>query len=199
MTRGLALDLGRRALGDLLAVVEHRDPVGDAHDDLHVVLDQQDRQAELVAQLPDEARQLRASPAGSCRRSARRAAAARLGRQRAGDLQAALVAVGQVPGESSRAALEPDEVEQLARARSCACSSSRTTPGGRRIARPAGRLEPRVHARPARSPARSCCRTGGCSGRCGRCRARDHLVRLRAGDVAAVEDDLARGRARRGR
>ena len=38
------LHLLRRALGDLLAVVEHRDPVGDPHHDAHVVLDQQHRQ-----------------------------------------------------------------------------------------------------------------------------------------------------------
>ena len=46
----------RRALGDLLAVVEHGDAVGDAHDDAHVVLDQQHRQPALVAQPADERR-----------------------------------------------------------------------------------------------------------------------------------------------
>ena len=43
---------------------------------LHVVLDQQHRQRLLVAQPRDEVRELAPSPAGSCRRSARRAAAA---------------------------------------------------------------------------------------------------------------------------
>ena len=44
MTRGLLPHLLRRALGDLLAVVEHGDLLRDAHDDLHVVLDEQDRE-----------------------------------------------------------------------------------------------------------------------------------------------------------
>ena len=44
------LDLRRRALRDLLAVLEHRDALGDAHDDLHVVLDEQHGDALLVAQ-----------------------------------------------------------------------------------------------------------------------------------------------------
>ena len=35
----VALDVGGRALRDLLAEVEHRHDVGDAHDQLHVMLD----------------------------------------------------------------------------------------------------------------------------------------------------------------
>ena len=54
-------DLGRWPLRDLLAVVEHRDPLGDAHHDLHVVLDQQDRELELVAHLAHEVGQRRDS------------------------------------------------------------------------------------------------------------------------------------------
>src|SRR5205807_2196660 len=38
-------DLLRGALGDLLAEVQDRDPAGDAHDDRHVVLDQEHREA----------------------------------------------------------------------------------------------------------------------------------------------------------
>ena len=37
----VAGDLGRRSFGDLLAGVEHDDVIGDGHDELHVVLDQQ--------------------------------------------------------------------------------------------------------------------------------------------------------------
>jgi hypothetical protein len=44
----------RRSLGDLGPVVEHRDPLGHAHHDAHVVLDQEDREAALVAQLLHE-------------------------------------------------------------------------------------------------------------------------------------------------
>jgi hypothetical protein len=39
---GVALHLGRRALGDLAAEVEHHDLVGDLHHQSHVVLDEQD-------------------------------------------------------------------------------------------------------------------------------------------------------------
>ena len=45
----VAADLLRGALGDGLAVVEHVDALADAHDDLHVVLDEQDGEPELVA------------------------------------------------------------------------------------------------------------------------------------------------------
>src|ERR1700674_1017504 len=48
----VGLDLGRRAFGDFLAEVEHRDAVGDRHDELHVMLDQEDGEA-LLAELAD--------------------------------------------------------------------------------------------------------------------------------------------------
>src|SRR5215216_2100406 len=41
----VALDLGRVALRDLHPMIEDRDLVGDAHHDLHVVLDEDDRQS----------------------------------------------------------------------------------------------------------------------------------------------------------
>ena len=69
-------DLLRAALGDLLAVVEHGDVLRDAHDHLHVVLDQQDRHAALVAQLLHELGEPRRLLRVHARRSARRAAAA---------------------------------------------------------------------------------------------------------------------------
>ena len=76
MTRGSSADLLGRALGDLLAVVEDRDPVADPHHQLHVVLDQQDREAEVPAQPRDQRDDLRRLLAGSCRPPARRAAGA---------------------------------------------------------------------------------------------------------------------------
>jgi hypothetical protein len=51
-------DLVERAFGDLDAVVECDDAVGDALDDVHVVLDHEDRVAAFVAQLADQLRQL---------------------------------------------------------------------------------------------------------------------------------------------
>ena len=64
----------RRALRDLGAVVEHIDAVGELHHHVELVLDQQDRQATRL----ECRRSAPASPrsrSGSCRRSARRAAA----------------------------------------------------------------------------------------------------------------------------
>ena len=86
------------AVGDLLAVVEHDDVVGDPHDDAHVVLDQQHRDAVLVA---DEAQQLvqlggfaRVEAGGRLVEAEQR----RVGAHGAGDLQPALGAIGQVAG-----------------------------------------------------------------------------------------------------
>ncbi len=42
MTAWLLLHLGGRAVGDLDAVVEHHDAVGQIHHHAHVVLDQRD-------------------------------------------------------------------------------------------------------------------------------------------------------------
>src|SRR3712207_6973039 len=41
----VAAHLGGRALGDLLAVVQHGDALRDLHDQAHVVLDQEDRKS----------------------------------------------------------------------------------------------------------------------------------------------------------
>src|SRR5207253_4780904 len=48
----VGLDHARRPLGDLLAVVQHEDGLAEPHDDLHVVLDEQDGLA-AVAELTD--------------------------------------------------------------------------------------------------------------------------------------------------
>ena len=130
------------ALGDLLAVVEHGDALGDAHDDLHVVLDQQDRQLALVAQLPHELRELR--------RLLRVHAGGRLveqqqlglGRQRPRDLHPALVAVGEVDRRAGRCrSLAQADVARAARApcsRAVALLAARPAAGGgsSRTARP---------------------------------------------------------------
>ena len=47
--------LFRRAVADLLAVIEHDDAVGDVHHHAHVVLDQHDRRAVVVVDVEDEA------------------------------------------------------------------------------------------------------------------------------------------------
>ena len=52
MTLGSARTSCRRALGDPLAVIEHGIRSRDAHHHAHVVLDEQDREAQVVAQTP---------------------------------------------------------------------------------------------------------------------------------------------------
>ncbi len=87
---------GRRAVGDLAAVVEHRDAVGQAHHHADVVLDQHDRRAEPVArganELPPSRRfSVAVMPAiGSSSRMI-----LGCGHERAGEFDALLQAVGQ--------------------------------------------------------------------------------------------------------
>ena len=69
------LDVVGLAVGDALAVVEHGDPVAEAHDQLDVVLDEQHGDAG-VADAADAVDQVLALRPRSCRRRARRAAAA---------------------------------------------------------------------------------------------------------------------------
>ena len=52
------MNLVGRTLRDQLAEVQHIDTVGDVHDQIHVVLDQQDRLVEVGADLADELGQL---------------------------------------------------------------------------------------------------------------------------------------------
>ena len=95
------------------AVVEHRDPLGDAHDELHVVLDEQDGELQVVAHLADEAdelqRFLRVHPRGGLVEEQELG----LRRERTGDLEAPLIAVREVPCVVVVTAGEPAVVEQL--------------------------------------------------------------------------------------
>src|SRR5690606_8910459 len=56
---GVVGDLRRRSLGDLAAEVEHRHLVANAHDRVHVVLDEENGNAALVAQAPHKGGHLR--------------------------------------------------------------------------------------------------------------------------------------------
>src|SRR5262245_41418270 len=56
---GVALDLGRAALGDLPPEVEHDHAIGHLHDQAHVVLDQQHRGAAVIPDLAHQARECR--------------------------------------------------------------------------------------------------------------------------------------------
>ena len=108
--------LGGLALGDLLAVVEHGDVLGDAHDDLHVVLDQHDRDAALVAQLVHELRELVGLLRVHAGRRLVEQQQLRVGGQRAGDLDPPLVAVGEVDRGPVVMALGQPDVARAPRA-----------------------------------------------------------------------------------
>ena len=174
------------------AVVEHRDPLGDAHDELHVVLDEQDRELQVVPHLADEAdeleRLLRVHPGGGLVQEQELG----LGGERTGDLEPPLVAVREVACVVVVTAGEPAVVEELRRA---LVRLALLAPDPRRAqdAPDDPALQAAVHAdedvlerrhlleeadvleRPADAALR-----GG--------------VRRRAGDVPAVEHDAARGR-----
>ena len=88
----------RSALGDLLAVVERDDAIGDALHDVHVVLDEEDRQPALVAQAPDQLGDLVRLVGVHPRRRLVEQQQPRPRGQRAGDLEPAPVRVGEDVG-----------------------------------------------------------------------------------------------------
>ena len=197
MTRGLAgprRACPRRAL----AVVEDGDPVADAHDDPHVVLDEQDGQAELGSQPADEvgqvARLLGVHAGGRLVEQQE----LRTRGQRSRDLQPALVAVGQVAASTAGARpSRPTNSSSSCRPRSRPLSSARCA-RRRRIASHQrlrrwtcmadedvveGRHRPEqadVLERPADAERRHLVRL-----------TRADLAALRRHDVVAVERDLA--------
>src|SRR3569833_3250491 len=108
----IVLDLGGQTLRDLLAEVEHGDPVADAHDQAHVVLDQQDgtaRVADLLAALLESLLLGGVHP----RRGLVEQQQLRIRGQRAGDLQPPLVTVRQVLRRLVDPSADADELHQL--------------------------------------------------------------------------------------
>src|ERR1700742_5205948 len=93
----IALNVRRRALGDFLAEVEHRDAVADSHHQPHVVLDQQNRDAAALERSDgvEKRHALRHVHAG---RRLVEQKHGRLGGQRAGDLQKTPLRIGQLRG-----------------------------------------------------------------------------------------------------
>src|ERR1700754_1835663 len=106
--------LGRRPFGDLLAELEHHDPVGDAHDQAHVVLDQQHRHPG-VADLADQRQQILLLRRVEARGGLVQAEQRRIGGQRPRDLQTPLLAVRQVPAHLTGTIRDTDETQQLDR------------------------------------------------------------------------------------
>ena len=109
----VALDLLRRALGDLLAEVEHHDAVRDRHHQLHVVLDEQHAHVALDVDALDELGEVallgRVRAGGGLVEQQH----AGVGAQGAGDLEAALLTVGQRAGQLVGLGREPNLAQQL--------------------------------------------------------------------------------------
>ena len=106
------LHLGGRAFGDLLAVVEHQHAIAHRHHELHVVLDQQDRRA-VAPDRVEQALERRGFGGVHAGRGLVEREELRIGGERAGDLEPALVAVGQVPREVVGALGDADVLQQL--------------------------------------------------------------------------------------
>src|SRR5262245_13175211 len=92
---GVCAHLLGSAFGDLFAVVDHDDAVGDRHDDVHVVLDQNDGEPPR-AELPDQADDVRALLAVHSRGGLVEQEHRRLGGERLSQLEQALVAIGEL-------------------------------------------------------------------------------------------------------
>src|SRR5207253_2182948 len=103
--------------GDGLAVIQDGNSFADAHDQLHVVFDEQNADLELVADEADQLHQfdllLRVHSGGRLVEQQQ----ARLGGQRPRDLEAALIAVGQVFGLKTLFVGEAEELEKFLRPR----------------------------------------------------------------------------------
>ena len=204
MTFGFARTSAGRALGDDLAVVEDRDPVADAHDDPHVVLDEQDRQPELGPEPADEVGHLaRLAAVHAGRRLVEqeqlRVASRARGRSRAGAGRRTAGCAPTSPAGSSRSTSLSSAMHS-----SIDACSSRSMLGRAHDRVPPVALEVDVDADAGRCRAPTSCRTAGCSGRSGRSRARSPraassdltFLPLHRDDRLPVEGDLAAGRRR---
>ena len=119
---GIVLNLGGRAGCNHAAVVEHGDVVGDGHHHVDVVLDQDDRDA-AVREQADQRLETLDLAVREARGRLVEQQEPRLERERARDLEPALVAERQIARLLRRVVGEADEVEQLARLRAEARSS----------------------------------------------------------------------------
>ena len=101
--------------GDHLAEVHDGDPLADAHDDAHLVLDEEDGELEPVPDEMDELHELDDLPRVHPRRGLVQEQQLRLAGQGAGDLHAALLAVGEVLRDLLRDAFQLEDGEELER------------------------------------------------------------------------------------
>ena len=120
----IGLDLGRSAFGDLSPVVQDRDSVRDAHHEIHIVLDENDRHAR-VADPPDEVAHLDDFRGVEPRRRLIQKQEVRTCREGTGDLQEALVAIGERSCHDVRIPLESTNSRRPRAFRTSTCSSWR--------------------------------------------------------------------------
>ena len=142
----IRLHLGGRAARDLPPEAQDVDVVGDAHDEVHVVLDEENGELEVVADLLDEGAELGDLLVVQPARGLVEEKEARLGHERARELDALLDPVGQRRCRELRALAESDDVEDLERVRLTGASALGRAP------------------RRARSRARTSSGRAGCSG-----------------------------------
>src|SRR4051794_26825023 len=133
--------LGRRARGEGASLVEHVDAVAHLHDQRHVVVDQQDARAMVVAHAADDGNELRHLGLRQTGRRLVHQYVARLRGERAGDAELALVAVRQSGGAVVRARREAERLEQRVGALPCR--------PGRRAHAERGDLDVLAHRQPS--------------------------------------------------
>src|SRR5215211_3876998 len=104
--------LGGRSLGDLLAVVEYRHPIGDAHDHPHLMLDEQHGNSAVFPEASDQVSQARRLLRVHPGRGLVEQQELRLGGKGPGYLQPPLVPVREVFGEHLPP-LDAGEVQEL--------------------------------------------------------------------------------------
>ena len=109
----IVADFFRRCVGDLAAVVEDRHAVGDVHHDRHVVLDQDDRRAELVVDVENETAHVLLLLDAHARHRLVQQKQHGLGGERAGQLYPFLQAVGEPSDGNLADRLDLQEVDDL--------------------------------------------------------------------------------------
>ena len=102
-----------RAVGDLLAVVEHDDAVGKVHHHAHIVLDQRDRRAALLVHVDDEAAHVLLLLEVHAGHRLVEQQQRRLHGERAAELDALLQAIGQLADRRAADVLDFEEVDDL--------------------------------------------------------------------------------------
>src|SRR2546428_10567832 len=111
----VGLDHARRPLGDLLAVVQHEHGLAEPHDDLHVVLDEQDGLA-AVAELTDGLEEVVEEGPVHARGGLVEEDERRVPHQHANELEELLLAVREVPRVLVTESVELHEAQQPERA-----------------------------------------------------------------------------------